>query len=310
MQHHDTSQHSTQSGRPRSSQAHAADPWQEQGGGSADRHSGDVAGAAGRAYDRLEQTGSEVRSHLQRIVGDGQVRIADEIRTIGEAADAAADRLNDEEHARIGGYIHSIRRQCDRAARYLEERDAGSLLQEANDLARRNPALIIGGAAVIGLVAGRFLSARPPRPRGSDRDDWGSYGGGQTSGWGGGEPWSEGSSRGGTGGLGSAGGGSAGSGGPTGARSDQRPQGPGQSTPRAGTGVTGAPSGERNSSAGGSSSRPVGGTTGRPLGGSTGVSGSARPGGTGSSMGGSSTRKAKDASPKGGAAHTDDQSKD
>src|SRR5690606_8989687 len=72
MQHQDTSkkQPAGQSpGQPRSSQPHAADPWSTKRSGSQDNPkdshaSGDIAGAASNAYDRLEDAGGEVRDHL------------------------------------------------------------------------------------------------------------------------------------------------------------------------------------------------------------------------------------------------------
>src|SRR5690606_17786889 len=152
-QHQDTSkkQPAGQSpGQPRSSQPHAADPWSTKRSGSQDNPkdshaSGDIAGAASNAYDRLEDAGGEVRDHLERIARDGRKRIAGEIRTVGEAANAAAERLSGEDHDRIGGYVRGIRRQCDRAAQYLEQHDVQSLMRDMNGVARRNPALIIGG---------------------------------------------------------------------------------------------------------------------------------------------------------------------
>jgi ElaB/YqjD/DUF883 family membrane-anchored ribosome-binding protein len=291
MQHQDTSQQSEhgsqRTGQPRSNQPHAADPWGERQGqnrragagerGERDDGSGDVAEAAKHAYDRLEHAGGEVRSHLERIARDGRSRIADEIRTVGEAADAAAERLSGEEHDRIGGYVQSIRRQCDRAAQYLEQHDVQSMLRGANDLARRNPALVLGGAAVIGLVAGRFLSARPPRDGARDgadfdADDWGA---------GSRRPWGEEQSAG------------------------DWSQGAGQQQQRqpGATGIAGSPGAGRAAGPAGASSRPFGGTTGRPLG-SAGAGSTARPGETGSSIGASGSSE-RDKDSRAGGDHSD-----
>lgn len=146
-------------------------------------HEGDVAGAAKRAQGRMEETGEEIRGHLEHIARDGRTRIASELRTVGDAANAAAERLSEEEHQRIGSYVRGIRKQADRAADYVEQHDIRSLTADLNHMARRNPALFIGGAAVLGLVAGRFLSARPPRDGGPDA------GGGYDAGYGESEPW-------------------------------------------------------------------------------------------------------------------------
>jgi hypothetical protein len=41
------------------------------------------------------------------------------------------------------------------------------LASQATDMARRNPMLFIGGAAIAGFAAARFLKARDPQPHAS-----------------------------------------------------------------------------------------------------------------------------------------------
>lgn len=144
------------------------------------QHEGDIAGAAKRAQGRMEETGDEIRGHLEHIARDGRTRIATELRTVGEAATAAAEKLSEEDHQRIGSYVRGIRKQAERAAEYVEQHDIRSVTSDLNHMARRNPALFIGGAALLGLVAGRFLSARPPR---SEHDQYGPGADDRTDPW-------------------------------------------------------------------------------------------------------------------------------
>ena len=51
----------------------------------------------------------------------------------------------------------------------LRDRSAGSLLQEANTLARQNPGVFVAGAALAGFAAARFVVATDPAAR--NRDD-------------------------------------------------------------------------------------------------------------------------------------------
>lgn len=248
MQNRDTSKHGGSTSHDGSSQSRAADPWSDR---SQQDRSGDVAAAAKQAYSRFDEAGGEVRSHLERIAGDGRTRIAGELRSVGEAASAAAERLSDEDHDRIGGYVRGIRRQCERAAEYLEQHNAQSLISDVNHLARRNPALFVGGAAVLGLVAGRFLSARPPRED-HGIDDYrneGDWGAGLAQ-----ERWPEAPGR-----------------YQSDSTSPSRPgvgMGAAIGQTSAGACSTGSPAGPSRSSTPGSTGQ-VGGTTGRPIGGSS-----------------------------------------
>ena len=56
--------------------------------------------------------------------------------------------------------------QVEEFARTLQDRSVGELLQEAQRYARREPALFLGGAMVLGLFGARFLKSSSP---GSDR---------------------------------------------------------------------------------------------------------------------------------------------
>ncbi|MEI4469743.1 hypothetical protein [Frigidibacter sp. MR17.24] len=46
----------------------------------------------------------------------------------------------------------------------IRDRDLGQMIGEANALARRNPALFLGGAALLGFAAVRFAKAGSPAP--------------------------------------------------------------------------------------------------------------------------------------------------
>lgn len=62
--------------------------------------------------------------------------------------------------------VHQLADRIEEAATKLRQSDvrelAGQASDLASDMARRNPALFIGGAAVAGFVAARFLKARDP----------------------------------------------------------------------------------------------------------------------------------------------------
>ena len=51
----------------------------------------------------------------------------------------------------------------ERVSGYLEERDVNQLLEDAENFARRQPELFIGGALIAGLLVGRFIKSSSER---------------------------------------------------------------------------------------------------------------------------------------------------
>jgi hypothetical protein len=66
-------------------------------------------------------------------------------------------------------YADRAANQVQKFAGYLQSRDVGQIVNEAEDWVRRDPALAIGGAFVLGLLAARFLKSSGVRPASSYR---------------------------------------------------------------------------------------------------------------------------------------------
>jgi len=64
----------------------------------------------------------------------------------------------------FGDYADSLAGQVDRAVTYLRENDVDDLTAQIEDAARKQPALFIGGAFVLGIALARFLKSSAPAP--------------------------------------------------------------------------------------------------------------------------------------------------
>jgi hypothetical protein len=63
----------------------------------------------------------------------------------------------------VASFADTAVEQVERTSRYLREHEPREIVGSVEQWARRQPALAIGGAMVLGVVAGRFLrSASPP----------------------------------------------------------------------------------------------------------------------------------------------------
>jgi hypothetical protein len=69
------------------------------------------------------------------------------------------DQLQEQDQAVFAEYSEKMADQIERVSSYLEEHDLDELKHSAEDFARRQPELFLGGAFTLGLLAGRFLKS-------------------------------------------------------------------------------------------------------------------------------------------------------
>lgn len=126
----------------------------------------------GQARNSLEQARDKARSSL----GESKSQFADQFGTVAEALRRTTEHLRSEDQQRIAGITETVARQVDQVANYLRRKDAGAMRADLENLARRQPALVIGGALVLGLIGARFLksSQSERRFRGSRQQRVGS----------------------------------------------------------------------------------------------------------------------------------------
>ncbi len=108
--------------------------------------------AAGQAIDKAKDT---VKSQLS-------TQKEKAVSTLGNFTDAlhqTGDQLRQSGQGAFGGYADTLADQVDRAVAYLRENDIDDLTAQVESFARRQPALFIGGAFVVGVALARFLKS-------------------------------------------------------------------------------------------------------------------------------------------------------
>jgi hypothetical protein len=129
-------------------------------GGSADRLQDAAGGVASRVGDTAqEQVGRQVNSQL----GHG----ADMLVDVSQAVRKSGDQLRGQQ-PQIASFADTAADRLDKAAQELRETDFQGLVRTAEDFARRQPAVFLGGALLLGVAASRFLKASPQRARSGD----------------------------------------------------------------------------------------------------------------------------------------------
>ena len=80
------------------------------------------------------------------------------MRGVAHAIHSAAREL-EESLPEAAGYVHSAATKLDDGAAAMRTRGVDDLFKSFNDLARREPGLVLAGAAIAGLAVSRFLKA-------------------------------------------------------------------------------------------------------------------------------------------------------
>ncbi|GIJ22671.1 hypothetical protein [Micromonospora lutea] len=103
-----------------------------------------------QARNLVKEVSVQARTQAQ----EQQNRAAESLRTLGDQLRTMADSGDQN-----GMAAEVARRGADaaqQAAGWLDEREPGDLVREVRDYARRHPGTFLAGAAIAGLLAGRF----------------------------------------------------------------------------------------------------------------------------------------------------------
>ncbi len=102
-----------------------------------------------------QQAGSRLNSQKDAAVGEIQ-KVAGAVRQLG-------DQLGGQDQGPIAQYAAQYGKKAadglERLTNYLRQNDAKALVNEIENFGRRQPALLIGGAFLLGLAGARFLKS-------------------------------------------------------------------------------------------------------------------------------------------------------
>ena len=140
-----------------------------------ERHSGIV--------NRVKETATSQLSAQKDKATDG-------LGSVAQAVRQTTQHLRDQQHEKVAQYVERAADQIERLSNGLKNKDVTELLDDAQRLARQQPALFVGGAFALGLVGARFLKSSSPHrsdvtmyDRSSGGESYGStgYGSGGTT---------------------------------------------------------------------------------------------------------------------------------
>jgi hypothetical protein len=110
-----------------------------------------VSSSASSVLSEAKQTAADMAEKQRSSV-------ADKIGNYGNAIHRSAESMEGED-PNIGWLTHRVADRLNGVADYIRGRDLTQLKHDAEDIARRHPALFLGGLFVAGLVIGNLAKA-------------------------------------------------------------------------------------------------------------------------------------------------------
>lgn len=109
------------------------------------------------ARQETEHFQQEIIKKGESLLSEQKGSVANLLNGIANALDKSVPHFEEEGQPNSARYTRKVAESIHGFARDLRERDVESLRRQVTDLARRQPALIAGGAVALGFMASRFL---------------------------------------------------------------------------------------------------------------------------------------------------------
>ena len=114
---------------------------------------------AGQAYEAVTDKAASTLDEKKSTLSEGLSTVADSMRQVGGNLGGQAS-----DNALTGAasrYSETAATQIENLANYFETRDVRTMVRDLEGYARRNPAIVVGAAFGLGMLAARFLKSSP-----------------------------------------------------------------------------------------------------------------------------------------------------
>lgn len=114
---------------------------------------------AGDAYDAVSEKAGSVIEEQKLELMMGLSGVADTVRRVSGALSESDPQLGATKYA--AQYTETAAQKLEGVAQYFEETEVRAMVRDAESYARRNPAIFLGGAFIVGVLAARFFKSSP-----------------------------------------------------------------------------------------------------------------------------------------------------
>jgi hypothetical protein len=113
--------------------------------------------------DQVQELAGETMDRAGRQVGSGLAgqknQAAGGVESVAQAIRQTGHQLREQDQEMVAEYADRAAGEIERFSRHLRETDVSELVGEVESFARRQPALFLGGALLLGFMGARFLKS-------------------------------------------------------------------------------------------------------------------------------------------------------
>jgi hypothetical protein len=121
---------------------------------------------------QTRQALGQARDRAGTSLAESKQKLADQVGGLAGALRRTTEQLREEDRTTVANLTDAVAGQADRAANYLRQVNARAVREDLERLARRRPALVLGGALALGLLAARFFKSSERRQSGRAGDPY------------------------------------------------------------------------------------------------------------------------------------------
>lgn len=132
--------------------------------------------AADQAKDKVGEVTDQAKEKVGSQLATQKDRVAENIGGVAQMLRQTGQQMRDQDQHGLTDYVDRAASQVERLSSYLRDNDMGRVVDDVERFARREPALFLGGAFVLGLLGARFMKSSRPAPRYNERYDDRFYG--------------------------------------------------------------------------------------------------------------------------------------
>jgi ElaB/YqjD/DUF883 family membrane-anchored ribosome-binding protein len=118
-----------------------------------------VAQVKEQVQDAATQAKGQTREQLRGQVNSRSTQVGEQLSSTAQAVRRAGTQLRDEGKEGAAKVVEGLAERGERLGSYLTRADGDQLLRDVEDLGRKQPWLFVGGSAVVGFLASRFMKA-------------------------------------------------------------------------------------------------------------------------------------------------------
>ncbi len=129
---------------------------------------------AGIAKEQAKKAAAQVGEQAKTTVDSRMSDVAHELGSVAEAVRQTSYEIGGESQT-VSRYGERLAEQLDGISTYMNEKGVEDVLTDLQGFARRQPVVFLGGAFMLGIVAGRFFRSSGARQLGFGSDSQDRY---------------------------------------------------------------------------------------------------------------------------------------